>query len=119
MGFETMSQSSFVAGEVVFDVRLRLYITPAAPSPLALASAIPAPAAASVASVAAPAPAPVPAAASSTTAVCCHWKNKGRCDYKDKCKFLHPEHKRGVGPSVKSSRRLAGAQCSGRAPPSA
>lgn len=30
-------------------------------------------------------------------AVCCHWKNKGWCKYQQSCKFLHPEHKRGVG----------------------
>jgi len=30
--------------------------------------------------------------------VCRHWKSKGFCRMEDNCKFLHPEHKRGVGP---------------------
>lgn len=29
--------------------------------------------------------------------VCRHWKSKGWCRLEDNCKFLHPEHKRGVG----------------------
>jgi hypothetical protein len=29
--------------------------------------------------------------------VCCHWKNKGWCKYKDTCKFQHPDHKKGAG----------------------
>jgi len=29
--------------------------------------------------------------------VCCHWKNKGYCKYKDGCKFQHPDHKKGAG----------------------
>jgi len=29
--------------------------------------------------------------------VCCHWKSKGWCRYESCCKFLHPEHKRGMG----------------------
>jgi hypothetical protein len=29
--------------------------------------------------------------------VCRHWRSKGWCRLEDKCKFLHPEHKRGVG----------------------
>jgi len=28
--------------------------------------------------------------------VCRHWKSKGWCRYESSCKFLHPEHKRGV-----------------------
>merc|ERR1712232_499538 len=28
--------------------------------------------------------------------VCKHWKSKGWCRLESKCKFLHPEHKRGV-----------------------
>mmetsp|Transcript_56242 Transcript_56242/g.164334 ORF Transcript_56242/g.164334 Transcript_56242/m.164334 type:complete len:451 (-) Transcript_56242:254-1606(-) len=28
--------------------------------------------------------------------VCRHWKSKGWCRMEDKCKFLHPEHKRGA-----------------------
>jgi len=33
----------------------------------------------------------------SEVAVCCHWKNKGFCRYKDDCKFEHPAYKQGVG----------------------
>merc|ERR1719262_660664 len=29
--------------------------------------------------------------------VCRHWKSKGWCRMEDNCKFLHPEHKRGIG----------------------
>lgn len=29
--------------------------------------------------------------------VCRHWKSKGWCRMEDNCKFLHPDHKRGVG----------------------
>lgn len=29
--------------------------------------------------------------------VCRHWKSKGFCRMGEKCKFLHPEHKRGTG----------------------
>lgn len=32
-----------------------------------------------------------------TTMVCRHWKSKGWCRLESNCKFLHPEHKRGVG----------------------
>merc|ERR1740138_312811 len=28
--------------------------------------------------------------------VCRHWRNKGWCRMEDKCKFLHPENKRGI-----------------------
>jgi len=31
-----------------------------------------------------------------TAMVCRHWKSKGWCRLESKCKFLHPEHKRGV-----------------------
>jgi hypothetical protein len=31
-----------------------------------------------------------------STMVCRHWKSKGLCKLGSKCKFLHPEHKRGV-----------------------
>jgi len=41
------------------------------------------------------------AAAQKTLMVCRHWKCKGFCRLGDQCKFLHPEHKRGVGPSRK------------------
>merc|ERR1719401_342523 len=30
--------------------------------------------------------------------VCRHWKTKGWCKYQTNCKFMHPEHKRGVTP---------------------
>lgn len=32
-----------------------------------------------------------------TVTVCRHWKSKGYCRMQDQCKFLHPEHKCGVG----------------------
>jgi hypothetical protein len=32
-----------------------------------------------------------------STMVCRHWKSKGWCRLETNCKFLHPEHKRGVG----------------------
>lgn len=32
-----------------------------------------------------------------STMVCRHWKSKGWCRLESNCKFLHPEHKRGVG----------------------
>merc|ERR1712216_334611 len=31
-----------------------------------------------------------------STMVCRHWKSKGWCRLEHNCKFLHPEHKRGV-----------------------
>lgn len=31
-----------------------------------------------------------------TTMVCRHWKTKGWCRMESNCKFLHPEHKRGI-----------------------
>jgi len=31
--------------------------------------------------------------------VCRHWKSKGWCRLEDKCKFLHPDHKRGGVPA--------------------
>jgi transcription initiation factor TFIID subunit TAF12 len=43
--------------------------------------------------------------------VCRHWRNKGCCRMEDKCKFLHPENKRGVTaskPSTASSASTAG-----------
>jgi len=39
-------------------------------------------------------------------AVCCHWKNKGYCEFNDSCKFAHPAHKQGVG-IAQQSRSLA------------
>lgn len=32
--------------------------------------------------------------------VCRHWKSKGFCRLESKCKFLHPEHKCGIGAAV-------------------
>jgi len=31
--------------------------------------------------------------------VCRHWESKGWCRYEGKCKFAHPEHKRGACPT--------------------
>merc|ERR1712139_363673 len=31
-----------------------------------------------------------------STMVCRHWKTKGWCRLESNCKFLHPEHKRGI-----------------------
>jgi len=42
-------------------------------------------------------PAALSSPSAANSAVCCHWKNKGWCKYQQACKFLHPEHKRGVG----------------------
>jgi hypothetical protein len=42
--------------------------------------------------------------------VCCHWKNKGWCKFKDTCKFLHPDHKRGVGLAAAAGAAAALAQ---------
>lgn len=89
VSFETLAQSAFnEMGEAVLDVKLRLCgsaVPPAGPVPLLLAQALP--------TGLAHRESGKPAA----TAVCCHWKQKGWCAYKDTCKFLHPEHKRGVG----------------------
>jgi hypothetical protein len=92
---ESLSQNCLAAGEVVFDVRLRLSLqmkTKSTPKPVALAAALAPPPPPPAAPPSLP-PAPAPTA----TAVCCHWKNKGFCTYMDTCKFLHPEHRRGVG----------------------
>jgi len=40
--------------------------------------------------------------------VCRHWKSKGFCRMEDNCKFLHPEHKRGVGPMIVNSTKAGG-----------
>jgi len=40
--------------------------------------------------------------------VCRHWKSKGWCKLEGKCKFLHPEHKRGTGPSPSAQRHANG-----------
>jgi hypothetical protein len=42
--------------------------------------------------------------------VCRHWKNKGWCKFKDTCKFLHPDHKKGVGPTAAAHATAAIAQ---------
>jgi len=34
--------------------------------------------------------------------VCRHWKAKGHCRMEAECKFLHPEHKRGIGLQVEA-----------------
>jgi len=35
-------------------------------------------------------------AAEKRDSVCCHWKKKGWCRYKDECKFMHPTEQRGI-----------------------
>jgi hypothetical protein len=40
--------------------------------------------------------------------VCRHWKSKGWCRMEDNCKFLHPEHKRGVGPGFVNCSKAGG-----------
>jgi hypothetical protein len=89
---QTLAQSNFDATseDVVVDVKFRFSVVasqvPAVPVSLQLAEAVP------------PVPAPAsPGKPTSTTAVCCHWKQKGFCAYQNTCKFSHPEHKRGVG----------------------
>merc|ERR1719188_558933 len=37
--------------------------------------------------------------------VCHHWKSKGWCRMGAECKFLHPDHKRGVGSKPRRGRR--------------
>jgi len=41
--------------------------------------------------------------------VCCHWKNRGWCRYhaQQKCKFAHPDHKRGVGHLMRNGKQRA------------
>jgi hypothetical protein len=110
---ENVSQSNLVAGEVVIDMRLRLCMPaplPNVPASLLLADALPAPPTR---------PSTVaPLTVAPVTAVCCHWKNKGFCTYMETCKFLHPEHRRGVGSgkAVVPSKTRGGARRGGRAP---
>lgn len=40
--------------------------------------------------------------------VCRHWKSKGWCRMEGNCKFLHPEHKRGVGPGLVNCNKVGG-----------
>merc|ERR1719401_667068 len=40
--------------------------------------------------------------------VCHHWKTKGWCRMEAECKFLHPDHKRGVGSKPRRGRRGRG-----------
>jgi len=88
------------SGRAVLDLRVVL-----APPPAAGAAAPPprsGPAAARRtrrSAVAAPTPASTSSQGSQgkSRLVCCHWRSKGWCRYQDGCKFLHPEHKRGVG----------------------
>jgi hypothetical protein len=37
--------------------------------------------------------------------VCHHWKSKGWCRMEAECKFMHPDHKRGVGSKPRRGRR--------------
>lgn len=77
-----------VTGEVFLNLRLAL-CAPAAAAPLP-----PRP----VPRRARTGPAvPADSRAVKSAMVCCHWKNKGWCRYEDGCRFLHPEHKRGIG----------------------
>lgn len=54
-----------------------------------------------------------------STMVCRHWKSKGWCRLESNCKFLHPEHKRGVAgtkaSSTSSTNRgdISGSDCHG------
>merc|ERR1719405_287702 len=44
--------------------------------------------------------------------VCRHWKSKGWCRMESNCKFLHPEHKRGVAaPNTGSRGGISGVMC--------
>jgi hypothetical protein len=44
--------------------------------------------------------------------VCRHWKTKGWCRLESNCKFLHPEHKRGVAaPNTGSRGGISGVLC--------
>lgn len=50
--------------------------------------------------------------------VCRHWKSKGWCRMESNCKFLHPEHKRGisvpkVGNRSSGNCAISGAKCPG------
>lgn len=99
VSFETLAQSKFnEVGESVVSLRVRLSDGPGGPVPLRLAQALPT-------TVDTPAPEKRKA-----TAVCCHWKQKGFCAYQSTCKFLHPEHKRGVGAGSRKNRSRCASQ---------
>jgi len=58
-----------------------------------------------------------------STMVCHHWKSKGWCRLGTDCKFMHPEHKRGVGSGCVSNERVSsgrdrkhGRVCAGAVP---
>uniref|UniRef100_A0A7S1Q3G5 C3H1-type domain-containing protein n=1 Tax=Alexandrium catenella TaxID=2925 RepID=A0A7S1Q3G5_ALECA len=102
------SSTDPTSGHIVIDVRVMLATvqgasTPSGP-PCHSASTSRPPAAASTAET--PPSGRSEGSSGLRRLVCCHWKNKGWCRYQDNCKFLHPLHKRGVGPTggVKSSR---------------
>jgi hypothetical protein len=55
-----------------------------------------------------------------STMVCRHWKSKGWCRLESKCKFQHPENKRGVAAAPKGNGHchakcggISGVECSG------
>lgn len=49
-----------------------------------------------------------------STMVCRHWKTKGWCKLDANCKFLHPEHKRGIAaPKAGARGSIAGGDMSG------
>lgn len=51
-----------------------------------------------------------------STMVCRHWKSKGFCRYNSQCKFLHPEHARGIRGKVATGTNHTPSmrKCSGR-----
>lgn len=112
LGVQLMGSSADAAcGHVIMDLRVMLAMAPGAspPSgptcPLASTSRPPAPSPVGPMSTGTPPSESSQGSPSRRRLVCCHWKNKGWCRYQDNCKFLHPLHKRGVGPvGAKSSR---------------
>lgn len=50
--------------------------------------------------------------------VCRHWKSKGWCRMESNCKFLHPEHKRGIVSTRDGKRNSTNGDMSGLACPS-
>jgi hypothetical protein len=57
--------------------------------------------------------APTATGAEKSVMVCRHWKSKGFCKLEDKCKFLHPDHKR--GPTSAAPKATAGGSSGGGA----